>query len=533
MATATALEFTAASSEYASIAAPNAALNVQQITMSAWAWLDAGATASGFIFNRLMTQPGTYALNYYHGGGGAAMRWGAQVRLEGSEETYRDVLSDAVPAIDEWVHLLSTYDGSSLKLYVNNVLQADMDNTAGAIDQDNPGVLMMGAHPTPTQYWGGKFADSRVYNRALDTDERTAIYSDGGKGNDGVTSGLVGHWNFEEGVVGVEAAGANSVLDVSGYGSHATPVNTPVYAVGPAAARYLKGGCDAQSACTAALVRLRELSGAVNAQAVLVAVLRGGSVYFAGTMAGQGTLSAQLRLLRKIAGTCAATSALTGSLLDLTFLSGTIAATSGLTAAMSRLREIGGTIAAVSTLESPLRRIRRIPGTIAAVSAFSAPILVRFWIPYVEIPLAPPTGMRRLTWNTDEAVEIWLDGAFYADASGGMFTLPADTEIRQIIDVWDEPPNTIRTPLDRVALEWTGDATEYQVWRRLSGGDWAQIATVTNTTYTDDPLADGVYDYKIVAVDDEGDTATSATAQVTISSAPEAPSELTVEAEAV
>ena len=39
----------------------------------------------------------------------------------------------------------------------------------------------------------------------------------------------VAHWTFEEGTPGNVAAGANSVLDVSGNGHHGTPFGDPTY----------------------------------------------------------------------------------------------------------------------------------------------------------------------------------------------------------------------------------------------------------------------------------------------------------------
>jgi hypothetical protein len=49
------------------------------------------------------------------------------------------------------------------------------------------------------------------------------------------------------------------------------------------------------------------------------------------------------------------------------------------------------------------------------------------------------------------------------------------------------------------------------------------------TEYVDGPLRDGAYDYRIVALDEEGDAAESDVRSVVVSSAPEPPTRLTLQ----
>ena len=93
----------------------------------------------------------------------------------------------------------------------------------------------------------------------------------------------------------------------------------------------------------------------------------------------------------------------------------------------------------------------------------------------------------------------------------------------------DDLPDEGETPLDKVRLTWTDEqADHYDVWRRQDGGAWAKIASVNGLEYTDGPLVDGVYDYRVVSVDAQGNEAESLSVQVTISSAPEPPTNLTI-----
>jgi len=175
-----------------------------------------------------------------------------------------------------------------------------------------------------------------------------------------------------------------------------------------------------------------------------------------------------------------------------------------------------------------MKRIRSVEGLAGLLCVPNAPRLVRFWIPFLSVPSGQP-DCRRLTWGTDEAVEVWIDGEQHATVEGGQMVVPLDLEIRQLLDVWDEPPMHVPTPKDRVALSWTGDGVAYQVWRRKDGGTWEMIDQTELTEYVDGPLRDGAYDYRIVALDEEGDAAESEVQGVIVSSAPEPPSRLTLQ----
>jgi hypothetical protein len=196
-------------------------------------------------------------------------------------------------------------------------------------------------------------------------------------------------------------------------------------------------------------------------------------------------------------------------------------------AVASLLRRLGG-IAALSCGEQAiLKRARSVVGLADLLCLSNAPRLVRFWIPFLSLPAGQP-DRRRLTWATDEAVEVWIDGQHHATVEGGEMIALEDLVIRQMLDVWDEPPMHVPTPNDRAALSWTGDGVAYQVWRRKNGGAWQMIDQTELTEYVDGPLRDGAYDYRIVALDEEGDTAESEVQSVTVSSAPEPPARLTL-----
>jgi hypothetical protein len=158
------------------VAVPSdSSLNVQYVTISAWVQVSGtGPGTNNHVLNRKMTNPGTYGLWVR----ASDNKLGAQVRLQGSESTGRIIESDTT-AGSEWTHVCATYDGDKLKLYVDTVVQDDIDDTDGTIDTDNPNVLTIGAHPTPTSYFDGSIDDVRIYNRALSAGEIQLVYLEG------------------------------------------------------------------------------------------------------------------------------------------------------------------------------------------------------------------------------------------------------------------------------------------------------------------------------------------------------------------
>src|SRR5205823_8390013 len=67
--------------------------------------------------------------------------------------------------INTWTHLASTYDGTTLRLYVNGT-QVGSTPTTGNIDVSS-GVLRIGGNAIWGEYFSGLIDEVRIYNRAL------------------------------------------------------------------------------------------------------------------------------------------------------------------------------------------------------------------------------------------------------------------------------------------------------------------------------------------------------------------------------
>ena len=80
----------------------------------------------------------------------------------------------------QWVHLVGTYDGTTVRLYVNGV-EAFATAHTGSFVSDAAGVTVGGAHNDGTgavaEAFAGKVDEVRLYGRALSASEVVALYT--------------------------------------------------------------------------------------------------------------------------------------------------------------------------------------------------------------------------------------------------------------------------------------------------------------------------------------------------------------------
>jgi hypothetical protein len=74
-----------------------------------------------------------------------------------------------------WHYIVGTYDGTSIKLYVDNVL-IDTQNTTTPSFSSNGGIVLMRRWDLGN-YWGGLLAKVDIYDIALDSGEITTIWN--------------------------------------------------------------------------------------------------------------------------------------------------------------------------------------------------------------------------------------------------------------------------------------------------------------------------------------------------------------------
>jgi hypothetical protein len=135
--------------------------------MTLEAWVYPAVTPSSWSTVLLKEQPG--ALVYVLYAGSSANRpyvyFNAATDSSGEKGT---VGSTALP-LNTWSHLAGTYDGATLRLYVNGVLAASQPYTGSIITSS--GALRLGGNAVWGEYFTGRIDEVRIYNRALSQSE--------------------------------------------------------------------------------------------------------------------------------------------------------------------------------------------------------------------------------------------------------------------------------------------------------------------------------------------------------------------------
>ncbi len=169
------------------------------ITLSAWVKPDSLADYQ-YIINRCQTHNGAYRFEI------------AQDVLYvafGNNTTHIDAEGNHNMIVGNWYHIVATYNGSTIKLYVNNI---EIASTSGAITmyQDTGVSTLIGS---PNSLGGGLFFDGDIsqvgiWNSALTADEVSSLYNHGlpidlttDQAAYESSSNLVGYWRMGSGTL--------------------------------------------------------------------------------------------------------------------------------------------------------------------------------------------------------------------------------------------------------------------------------------------------------------------------------------------
>ena len=95
-----------------------------------------------------------------------------------------------------FVHIVATFDGSSIRIYKNGILLAITGYNGKYIPNVGlPLVMGSSSYCLECNSWSGVIDDLRYYNRTIDKNEVKEIFVNDSLGT--VSHGLVGHWTFE------------------------------------------------------------------------------------------------------------------------------------------------------------------------------------------------------------------------------------------------------------------------------------------------------------------------------------------------
>ena len=132
------------------------------MTLEAWVYPTAQTSAHTVLLKE--TAAGL-AYSLYAHENGAPVTW---VRLDGAASSNSATGTSSLP-LNTWTHLAATFDGSTLRLFVN-AAQVGSRTIGGSLVQST-GALRLGGNAPWGEYFAGVIDEVRVYNRALTASE--------------------------------------------------------------------------------------------------------------------------------------------------------------------------------------------------------------------------------------------------------------------------------------------------------------------------------------------------------------------------
>jgi hypothetical protein len=174
-------KFVASENDYISIP-HNSSLAPDKVTVSAWAIADEWANRHNIVnkygdsSTGIDGYDGPYALRAIDGN----LQFGISPHGDGTNYFATTPVPEQTGL---WYHLVGTYDGSEIKLYINSNLEASTSYSTSNL-ADYTTSLEIGRSEGAGRYWDGLIDDVRIYNRALEPYEVFQLYQWGTKGRD-------------------------------------------------------------------------------------------------------------------------------------------------------------------------------------------------------------------------------------------------------------------------------------------------------------------------------------------------------------
>jgi len=157
----------------------------------------------------ILDKEGSGKLSYWFGTYGTAY-FGVLLDVDGNSPWTVMDRDNGVVSQGLWVHVASTWDGATIRHYLNGVQLQQTTAFSGLIHVSDAALIIGANVPYNSTAFKGIIDDARLYDHALSLEEVRALV--------GTTRQLVGHWSFDEG-------GGTNIVDSSGQANHGTLIN--------------------------------------------------------------------------------------------------------------------------------------------------------------------------------------------------------------------------------------------------------------------------------------------------------------------
>jgi hypothetical protein len=156
-----------------------------EITLSAWVKLDAVDNNDRIILKPYSSTSWTSPYAYYelYVMSDRTPRFGLSIN-----SAYTSVSSSTPVSLNTWNHIVATYNGSQMKIYLNGKEIASKNQT-GSINTNNEPVYIGTRTPVGNEAIDGQIDDVRIYNYALTAEQVKALYNEGSAVRFGPSSG--------------------------------------------------------------------------------------------------------------------------------------------------------------------------------------------------------------------------------------------------------------------------------------------------------------------------------------------------------
>ena len=181
-------------------------LKPEQLTLQAWVYKDPSLANWGGVLMKSST-------HNWNDGYGLTNFTDGRIHFFVNQYNVNEVSAELTD--DAWTHVAGTFDGTTLKLYLNGVLTASKDFSATINHSSNE--LRIGSGSGANYPWRGLIDEAQIWNVARSAEDIAATYQNSLQGNE---AGLVGYWRMDE-------TDGESFIDSSSAGNDGTLVNPP------------------------------------------------------------------------------------------------------------------------------------------------------------------------------------------------------------------------------------------------------------------------------------------------------------------